>query len=631
MGILKTITRALAVAPLLVPVAWAQEATDWPWPGGVGNAKFSPLDQITPENVANLEVAWEYDMGPEPGRRGYNATPIMIDNIMYFTKDSHGVIAAISAETGEELWTTDMRQLPGVPLETAADNRGISYWPGTDGHGPRIVAGTNTGFLIQLDAATGEVIPGPSGIIDLSEGVMEKFERAWEVRMPPSIYKNLAIMAGRTGEQGRYGIPGDPRAFDLLTGEEVWRFHVVPHPGDENFGTWGVDGWQDRRGPGVWVGATVDEENDLVLIPLGNATDQNYGGHRPGENLYAGTLVALKASTGELVWYFQHAAHDIIDLDTGSTPALIDAYNGEGELVPAVAQMTKQGMLFILDRLTGEPIFETERMPAPPTDAPFDEAWPEQWMTINPPSISRDSMDRNEVFTEISEEHTQYCTDLYDRSVQMGPHTPYGMLPSLVFPGSEGGGSWGGVAANPDLELVFVNTRDAGVIAQLQGRIDDNMPSFGKSKIPTNFFVGPEGYPCQEPPWGELVAVSTRTGDIVWRVPVGEYEELTERGITGTGTATAAGAPITTASGLVFIGAATDAKFRAFDGSSGEELWSADVGINALATPLTYLGEDGNQYVVAVAGGGEAGFTIPAREPGIAKFIAYRLPGEGEE
>jgi quinoprotein glucose dehydrogenase len=200
------------------------------------------------------------------------------------------------------------------------------------------------------------------------------------------------------------------------------------------------------------------------------------------------------------------------------------------------------------------------------------------------------------------------------------------MLPSLVFPGSEGGGGWGGVAADNERRLAFVNVRDLAVIAQLQTRTSNGLPSFGKSKIPTTFYTGPGGYPCQEPPWTELFAINTATGDIAWRVPVGEYEELTAMGITGTGTVTASGGPLATAGGLVFLGASNDARFRAFNSLTGEELWSAKIPTNGRATPLSYLGADGKQYVVAIAGGGDSDFDIPARPPAMATIVAYKLP-----
>ncbi len=617
---------AIAVS-LTAPMLWAQSATDWPETVGYGAAKYSPLAQITPENVADLEVAWVYEIAGQTGGRGYNTTPIMVGDLMFFPTNSFATITAINAVTGEEVWSTPLGEIPGLPGNSSVANRGISYWGGDGEHAPRIVLGTTQGFLVQLDAASGRVVDGLGAVVNLSEGIMDKFGGNWTVGAPPAIYKNTAILAGRTGEQGRYGIPGDPRAFDLLTGEELWRFHVVPRPGELNYGTWGEDGWQDRRGPGVWSPMAVDEENGLVFFPLGNATDQNYGGSRPGDNLYAGSLLALHAETGEYAWHWQYGRHDIFDWDLSAPPALVTTYQN-GEAIPSVAQMTKQGLLFVHNRLTGEPIWGIEELPVPAFDAPGDYAAPTQPFPVKPEALARASMDRSEVWTGYNEEHTQYCTELYDRSVQAGPHTPYGMLPSLVFPGSEGGGSWSGVGTDPERRLIFANARDLGVIAQLQARTSGPFDSFGKSKIPTSFYVGPSGYPCNEPPWNRLVAVDATSGDIVWEQPVGEYEELTAMGITGTGTATAAGGPMATAGGVVFIGASTDGKFRAYDSETGEELWSSYLDLNVRTTPLGYLGFDGKQYVVAIAGGGDNNFNIPERpgQDGLAKIVAFRLP-----
>jgi quinoprotein glucose dehydrogenase len=604
--------------------AGSPSPADWPTVGNdPGSMKYSPLKQITPANVARLTTAWTYDMGVPAS--GYTITPIVIRNVMYLPVQGT-VIVALQADTGKEIWKCDLKDIPNLGPNPSAGGRGISYWPGTGRTAPRIVIDTTNGFIVQLDAKTGTLVPGPAGVINLSTGIMEKFGGNYTTNTPPAIYKNLAIIAARTGEQGRYGLPGDPRAFDLTTGKEVWRFHVIPQPGDENFGTWGLNGWQDRRGPGVWVPMTIDPVNDLLFVPLGNATDQNYGGSRPGENLYATTLLVLQASTGKLKWYQQITHHDIYDWDISSPPSLIEAVK-DGKRIPAVAQMTKQGLLFMFDRLTGEPLFGMEERPVPRFDAPGDQAWPTQPFPLKPVGLTRDSMTRKEV-SRISPEAEKYCTELFDKSVNMGPYTPYGMLPSLVFPGSEGGGGWGGVAADPTLDLVFVNTRHLGVIGQLQPSMSSGvLPSFGKQKVPTNFYVDQQGYPCNAPPWSEIVAVSARTGDIVWRTPLGEYTDLTAKGIRNTGTAVNDGGPIATASGLVFIGSTSDFGFRAFDAKTGKELWRATLSDDVLMTPLTYQGGDGKQYVVAVAGGGDAAFHIPPKpSPGAnATVVAFAL------
>jgi len=613
---------AAFVAAVVATVTQAQSLNDWSSvakdPGG---SKFSPLTQITPANVSQLQTAWTYDLGMGGP---YTVTPIVISNILYFPVGTN--IVALQADTGKELWKSDLLKIPALGPNPSAGGRGISYWAGTPATGPRLVIATTNGFLVQLSAKTGKPILGAAAAVDMGQGIMDKFGGGgYAINTPPALYKDTAIIAARTGEQGRYGVPGDVRAFSLITGKELWRFHVVPRNGEENDGTWGLNGWQDRRGPGVWVPMSVDPVNDLVLVPLGNATDQNYGNSRPGSNLYATTLLALRASTGKRVWHFQLTHHDIYDWDVSSQPAQFDA-TIDGKKIPAVAQMSKQGLLFMFNRLTGEPLFGVEERPVPRFDAPGDQAWPTQPFPKKPVGLTRDSMTRKEV-SKVSPEAEKYCTEIYDKAVNSGPYTPYGMVPSLVFPGSEGGGSWGGVATNSTLGMVFVNTRHLGVIAQLQASTSSGvLPSFGKSKMPTTFYTDPQGYPCNAPPWSEIVGVSSTTGDIVWRTPLGEYPDLKAKGVLNTGTALNDGGPIATASGLVFIGATGDFGFRAFDAKTGKELWKATLDNDVLMTPLTYMGANGKQFVAAVSGSGDAAFHIPARTTqNNTKLVAFAL------
>jgi glucose dehydrogenase len=594
---------------------------DWPAFGNdPGGTKFSPLTQITPGNVARLSLAWTYDTGEKGGGfRGWSITPLVVDNVMYFGTYA-GRLVALDAETGTEIWKFDLKTIASTGRYSP---RGISYWPGDAQTPPRVVATTTDGLLTQVNARNGELVRiGEKGYVDLKIGLTEKFGGGYNVAAPPAIFKDVAILAPATGEQGRYGIAGDIRGFDLKTGKELWRFHTIPQPGEPNAGTWGANGWQDRRGPGSWVNMTVDVGNGLVFVPMGQPTDQNFGGTRPGSNLYSSSLLALEAATGKLKWYYQMTHHDIYDWDANAPPTLIDV-NKDGAKIAALAQSTKQGVMFILNRLTGEPIFGAEERPVPALDALGDAAWPTQPFPLKPPPISRTSMTREDV-NKTSPESEKACKALYDTMVQSGPYTPYGMVPSLVFPSSEGGGSWSGASFDPGRHLIFVNTRSLGTAGELRPSMSSGLlPSFGKVKIP---FDNPEGYPCSAPPWGELMAINADSGDIVWRVPLGEYKELTRRGIPKTGTANAGG-PIVTASGLLFIGSTTDAQFRAFDSKTGKELWTATLPNDAIATPLTYLGRNGKQYVATVAGGGLDNFVKPPLEaPRPNVLVAFALP-----
>ena len=594
---------------------------DWPAFGNdAGGTKFSTLTQITPANVSKLVAAWTYDTGEKGGGfRGWSVTPLVVDDVMYFATYG-GKLVALNAEHGTELWKFDLKS---ISPSGRYSPRGIAYWPGDAQTSARIVATTTDGLLTQVNTKNGELVRiGDQGYVDLKIGMTEKFGGGYNVAAPPAIYKDIAILAPATGEQGRYGIPGDVRGFDLRTGKERWRFHTVPQPGEANFGTWGENGWQDRRGPGSWVNMTVDVANGLVFIPMGQPTDQNFGSSRPGTNLYSSSLVALDAATGKLKWHFQMTHHDIYDWDANAPPTLIDV-NRNGATIPALAQSTKQGLLFIFNRLTGEPVFGVEERPVPALDALGDRAWPTQPFPIKPPPIARTSMTRDEV-NKTSPQSAKACQALYDTMVQSGPYTPYGMVPSLVFPSSEGGGSWSGASFDPTRHLIIVNTRSLGTAGELRPSMSSGvLPSFGKVKIP---FDDPEGYPCSAPPWGELIAISADTAEIVWRVPLGEYKELSRRGIAKTGTPNAGG-PIVTASGLVFIGSTTDQQFRAFDSATGKELWATTLANDAIATPLTYMARNGKQYVATVAGGGLDNFVKPRpAAPRVNTVVAFALP-----
>jgi glucose dehydrogenase len=583
---LQVSARMVAIGLCVGAVAHAQERReDWPHVAGdAGATKYAPVADVTPANVARLTEAWSYPQG--------GPAPIVVGNTMFLV--AAGNVVALKADAGTEAWKVPLRQLtPGASVR-----RGMTYWPGDASHPPRVLVTVGSGKLVQLDAQTGQPVAGVS-VIDLVSGIMDPIPEgeAYTIASPVAVYQNIAIFPGRTGEHNRWGIPGDIRGFDLLTGKEVWRFHTVPHPGDPNFGTWGLDGWQDRKGPGSWQPLAVDHERGLVFVALGNAVDQNYGNSRPGANLYAASVVALEAATGKYRWHFQTVHHDIYDGDLNAPPMLVEVVRN-GQTIPGLVQGTKTGLLFFLNRETGQPIFGVEERPVPPTDALGDAAWPTQPFPVKPEPITRLSMTRSEV-SRISPDSEKYCTEIYDQAVQMGPYTPYGMVPSIVFPSSTGGGSNTGEAFDPRRGLLFATARNLATIGQLSAMLSsDVLPSFGKTKLPFEFYVDRSGYPCNAPPWAELFGINANTGDIVWRVPLGEYAELTAKGIPKTGTSSNSGAPLATGGGVVFIGGTTDGRFRAFDAATGRELWSAAPGFNVTGHAISYRGANGRQYVV---------------------------------
>lgn len=633
----------------------------WPVYGhDAGGQRYSPLTQITPENVAKLRRVWTFtstppvvpstaaipseggsggasssngapaaaapgsgattrstssaaapgaDVGSRTRRRGRmsQVTPLVINDMMYLITTANQALA-LEPETGRTIWQYDIRDV-GVPAL-----RGLAYWPGNGVAPPTIFFGTSSGFLIALNARTGQPVSGfgQEGSVRLRDGVADRFPTAsYGLSSPPVVYKHLVITGSRVQEQPSLGPAGDVRAWDARTGELVWTFHTVPRPGEPGHDTWEQPGsWKDRSGANVWGLMTLDIERGLVFLPIGSVTYDYYGGDRKGANLFGSTLVAVDALTGRRKWHFQTTHHDIWDYDLESAPALIEVRRN-GQRIPAVAQMTKQGLLFILNRLTGEPIHgvEERRMPLDGF-APGEHPWPTQPFPVAPEPLARNRFDPSEL-ANITPAHRQLCEALLKKDGGLrvgGPYLPFGYKPSLLFPGTLGGGNWHGTSFNPELGYLFVNTQNVGEVYQI---IDT--PDRGPMAQRWKFWDGDKYWPCQQPPWGELMAVDVDTGDVRWRVPLGQFEELEKLGIKNAGTPNMGGS-IATAGGLVFIGGTLDNKFRAFDARTGREVWSTGVGAAAHSVPITYQGRDGRQYVaVMVSGGGFLGDpTIPA-------------------
>lgn len=577
--------------------------TGWPTYGyDAGGTRHSPLEQITPANVAGLRLAWRWDAReatapPGAPPRASQMTPLVVGNVMFLTTP-YGVAVALDPTSGREFWRHELRGV-GLPAR-----RGLAFWPGDDETPPRLFFGTTAGKLVALDARTGGPVPefGSGGVVDLRKGCADAYPDAhYGVTSPPVVYRDLVITGAQVQEHPARGPAGDVRAWDARTGRLVWRFHTVPRPGEYGHETWEGDGWRERSGVNAWGPMTLDEEGGLVFVPLGSPAYDFHGGDRPGANLFGSSLVVLDADTGERRWHFQTTHHDLWDSDVPAGPTLVQVRRDE-RTIAAAAQVTKQGLLFVLERETGAPLHGVEERPVPQDGfLPGERPWPTQPFPRAPPPLARNAFAPHEL-ASLAPEHRRHCEALLARDGPArtgGPYLPIGPRPSVHFPGMLGGANWHGGSFDPRLGYLFVNTQSLGDLLHLPP------PSDGSSPIAyrTGFWDESRLWPCQKPPWGELMAIALDTGAIAWRVPLGEFPALAARGVPPTGTPNLGGT-ISTASGLVFVGATVDGRFRAFDARSGRELWSVDLGAAAHAVPITYLGSDGRQYVAVMASGG---------------------------
>ena len=626
-------TRTLKILALTCtsgPLILLGQSGDWPmYARDAAGTHFSPLTQISAQNVAALKLVWSYKLGGNGPVA--QITPIVIAGVMYLPAGNR--ILALEADTGKELWSYD--------THGQAPERGVAYWPGDGNNPPRIIfldggstmsneaGGPHKGpepihKMMALNAKTGKIDPG--------------FGNEGEVRIGvgyagiPTIFKNIVLL-GAAVTENPLGPSGDSRAFDARTGAKLWEFHSVPQPGELGHETWLDGGWKDRSGVNVWgFYMTADTQRGIVYMPFGGPSANYYGGDRKGANLFANSIVAVDANTGKYKWHFQTVHHDLWDSDLPPAPGLVDI-TVKGKKIPALALIGKTGWMFILDRVTGKPVFGVEERPVPAGDVPGEWYSPTQPFPLKPPPLARVSFKPEDIVTaeDTTPEHAKACRELYDKVggfYNAGPFTPFlyheeGAPPKLTiqFPGMIGGVNWGGTATDPKSGYVFLQTHDNALTGWMEklrpgafygrgtdgseqlydrGGLEGPGPYHGFSatvKDAEGKAIG--NWPCQKPPWARLIAVNANTGEIAWQVPLGLVEGL-PAGKQNAGGAGSAG-PIATAGGLVFVGASTDSRFRAFDAKSGKELWAAKLEHNANADPMTYLGRDGKQYVAIMA------------------------------
>lgn len=588
-GMRHGVRACLAVSALclhLTSSGAARNQSDWTaYGGGPEQTRYSRLAQINKSNVRDLVIAWSFDCEEEGGLQ---TNPIVVDGVLYTTTPKHKVIA-LDAATGVLRWRFDPK------IEGRGPNRGVTYW--ANGSERRVFAASEH-FVYALDARTGVPIASfaENGRIDLRADLGRIVDQQFvRLTTPGVIYKDLLIVGGRVGE-GTGASPGYIRAYDAKSGKLRWRFNTIPQPGEFGYETWSKDSWTVNGGANNWAGMAVDETRGVVYVPTGSAAPDFYGADRVGDNLFANTVLALKADTGKRLWHFQAVRHDIWDRDFPSPPTLVTVTH-QGRRIEGVAQTTKHGYVFLFDRDSGKPLFPVEQRQFPSSSVAGEVAAATQPLPIKPAPFARQTL-TEATLTNRTPDARKWAVEEFRRFAGGDPFVPLRVgQETIVFPGFDGGAEWGGSAFDPESGLLYVNANDLAWTGSLAPK-DYSFTGYKR-------FLDPDGYPATAPPWGTLNAINFNTGEYAWKIPLGEYPELAAAGMKDTGTENYGG-PIVTAGGLVFIAATNfDRKFRAFDKDTGALLWETTLPLAGNATPATYE-VNGRQFVVVPAGGGKS-------------------------
>lgn len=607
-----------------------KQTINWPHYGGSekGN-QHSDANQITQSNVSNLKEAWRFRTGElgQGSKDGYSfqSNPILVEGRLYVTTGS-AIIIALDPLNGTEIWRYDPKiDRTKATAETA--NRGASSWIDDTKHSDeqcrhQIYTGTLDGRLISVDGVTGKPCQdfGESGEIFLTKNVRLAKSNGYEysITSPPVIINGVIVTGSSIGDNRGVKLElGIVRGFSARTGEEIWRFDPIPRTIDDP----GFSGWipaQARQSgaANAWAPLAADTELGLVYVPTGSVSPDFYGGERMGDNLYANSLVALNADTGEIVWHQQLVHHDVWDYDLPAQPTLVELKR-EGVMIPAVIQGTKTGLIFTFNRKTGEPIFEIEERPVPQGGVIGEHLSKTQPFPVAPPALLNHAALGNEDAWGMLLFDKWDCAEQFEQYRSEGIYTPPSLEGTLMMPAYTGGINWGGIAFHPDKQIAIARVTEAAVVVQLieRKRFKDESKSKAhpaseyarQSDTPygmrRELLLSPIGIPCTAPPWGWLKAVDMSSGEILWEVPHGTIEDLApaivpnlEFGVPGIG------GPITTAGDLIFIAAAMDDYLRAYDINTGEALWQGRLPAGGQATPMTYT-IDGKQFVVIAAGG----------------------------
>ncbi|MBS1557498.1 MAG: PQQ-binding-like beta-propeller repeat protein [Bacteroidetes bacterium] len=699
---------SLLLLTLLLVVACSRKYdsyNSWPVTGGSKeNIRYSSLTQIDTANVKQLQVAWTYHTGDADttNHSQIQCNPIVVDGVLYGTSPQLKLFA-VDAATGKEQWVFDPQAEQKTNLSNQTrfilnNNRGVTYW--SNGNEKRILYAAGS-FLYSIDATTGkpDLNFGNNGSVNLHDGLGKDVSDLYVAATSPGIiYKNLFILGSRVSEDGD-AAPGHIRAYDVITGKLIWIFYTIPHPGEVGYETW-LDStvYKHLGGANSWAGFSLDEKRGIVFAPTGSVSFDFYGGKRKGTDLFGNSILAIEAATGKYLWHFQTIHHDVWDKDLPTAPALI-TLKKDGKEIDAVAQPTKNGFVFLLERETGKPIYSIEEREVPhQSELKGEELWPTQPFPTFPKPFTRQVLNENDLNDLVSDSSQQELKKRLSRYLTGNMFNPPTFNGTIFFPGLDGGAEWGGVAYDPSTKLLYVNANEMPWILKMK-EIDyatpqketylkagqrlynqycmachgterkgsGNYPAIvnvnkkygektfiellgtGRRMMPAfinlsneetsaiasfildlkseqkkefksttvtidsfrhlpytitgyNKFLTREGYAGIKPPWGTLNAVNLTTGEIEWKIALGEIEKFKKKGIT-TGSENYGG-PVVTASGLVFIAATPDGKLRAFNKWNGKLLWETNLPTPGFATPSVYEA-NGKQFIVIACGGGK--------------------------
>jgi glucose dehydrogenase len=604
--------------------------------GGADSSQYSALDQVNKSNIGRLEVAWTYETG-----ESYLFNPLVVGNTMYVLAKGRSIVA-LDATTGRELWVH--------ANEGPVGTRGMNYWRSADGADERLLY-LNAGFLTALDAKTGETIPtfGTDGRVDLRIGLDGDITtiRALQTNNPGRVFGDLIIMSLPAGSAGYASSPADIHAYNVRTGALAWVFHTVPRPGETGADTWPEEGLGNYGGAHNWSESTVDPELGIIYVPTGTARYDFYGANRVGANLFADSLLALDARSGKRLWHFQMIHHDLWDYDLPTAPKLLTVEH-DGMKIPAVAQPSKQGFVYVFNRITGAPLWPIEERPVPQSDVPGEQSSPTQPFPTAPPPFARQSFTEADIDPYISAEDQAKVREILRSSRNEGLFTPPSLQGTIMLPGHNGGANWGSSAVDPRNGRLFVVSKELPTFAALRvpqprpagaappppGRgtrpaplpPPNAGPDFVPYTSPVDFMIQQStGLSALGPPWSQVTAYDLNKGTIMWQVPDGEVASLAAQGIHDTGSHAPRGGVVATAGGLLFIGTSSDRKFRAYEADTGKVLWSYDLDAATEGVPAVYA-VNGKEYIaIAVGGNGLFSQGLKQPDPGPSRYMVFAL------